>query len=89
MIQPYSHKSKPSEAEETYYRQKEGELISRIQERSSAARERKELAAETGIADDEILLLLQQLGYTRDTVSILHLVPLVQVAWASGSGSPL
>jgi hypothetical protein len=30
---------------------------------------------------------LQELGYTRDTVSLLHLVPLISVAWADNKVS--
>src|ERR1017187_7641658 len=36
------------------------------------------------LADQSILRNLQDLGYTRDTVMLLPLVPLVQVAWADG-----
>ncbi|MDX2029479.1 MAG: hypothetical protein SF339_02350 [Blastocatellia bacterium] len=88
MTHPYLHKSRPSEAQEQYFQQKEAELMARMETRRKQAHELKELAAETGIADEEILAILQELGYTRDTVSILHFVPLVQVAWASGSVTP-
>lgn len=88
MTHPYQHKSKPSKAQEQYFQQKEAELLARMKTRREQARELKELAAETGIADEEILAILHELGYTRDTVSILHFVPLVQVAWASGSVTP-
>ncbi len=67
--------------EENDFQQKERALIAQIQRR-------KELAALTGIVNEEILTTLQELGYTRETVKLLHLVPLVQVAWASGSVTP-
>lgn len=64
--------------EEKYFRQKEQELIQKI-------RRRRELKEATGVVDEEILNDLQALGYTRETVEkLLHLVPLVQVAWAEG-----
>lgn len=88
MTHPFQHKSKPSKAEEQYFQLKEAELLARMKARREQARELKELAAETGIADEEILAILQEMDYTRETVSILHFVPLVQVAWASGSVTP-
>jgi hypothetical protein len=88
MTHPYQHKSKPSKDQEQYFQQKEAELLARMKTRREQARARQELAAETGIADEEILAILQDMGYTRETVSILHFVPLVQVAWASGSVTP-
>ncbi len=36
-------------------------------------------------SDEEALKALHELGYTRETIGILHLVPLAQIAWASGS----
>ena len=36
------------------------------------------------MADEAILQDLQDLGYTPETVMLLHLVPLVQMAWADG-----
>jgi tellurite resistance protein len=42
------------------------------------------MAERTGVADQEILRDLEALGYKSDTVMLLHLVPLLQVAWAEG-----
>jgi hypothetical protein len=39
------------------------------------------------VADAEILQDLLGLGYTPETVMLLHLVPLVQTAWAEGGVS--
>jgi hypothetical protein len=74
--------------EEEYFRNKEQELLEQIRRRSALHAEREELAEATGIADEEILATLREMGYTRETVGLLHLVPLVQVAWASGSVTP-
>ena len=73
--------------EEEYFRKKEQELLERIRRRTALQAERRELAAVTGIADEEILATLQEMDYTRETVRLLYLIPLVQVAWASGSVS--
>ncbi|HWQ33347.1 MAG TPA: TerB family tellurite resistance protein [Blastocatellia bacterium] len=70
--------------EEEYFRKKEQELIEKMRQRQAADAERREMAAATGLADDELLSDLQELGFTRETVSLLHLAPLVQVAWADG-----
>jgi hypothetical protein len=74
--------------EEEYFRKKEQELVVKIRRRSAMAAQRREMAGVTGIADEEILSTLQELGYTRETVRLLYLVPLIQVAWASGSVTP-
>jgi hypothetical protein len=74
--------------EEEYFRGKEQELIAKLHRRAELEAERQQMAETTGIADEEILAALQELGYTRETVGLLHLVPLVQIAWASGSVTP-
>jgi hypothetical protein len=70
--------------EEEYFRKREEELIDKLRRRDAAEAERERLGAEVGMADEEILQDLQDLGYTADTVSLLHLVPLIEVAWADG-----
>jgi hypothetical protein len=74
--------------EEEYFRKKEQELIEQIRRRNAKQEERQELAEAVGVVDEEILATLEELGYTRDTVKLLHLVPLAQIAWASGSVTP-
>ena len=73
--------------EEEYFRKQELELIERMRQRTAQENERQELAATLGVTDAEILNTLQEMGYTRATVLLLYLVPLVQVAWAEGSVS--
>ncbi len=68
-----------------YFNKKEQELVEQIRRRTSKKEERQDLAEAVGVADEEILATLQEMGYTRETVGLLHLVPLVQIAWASGS----
>src|SRR5688572_10184253 len=70
--------------EEEYFRKQEQALIEQMRARQQAEAERQQMAEALGLADDEILRELQALGYTRETVSLLHLAPLVQVAWAEG-----
>jgi hypothetical protein len=73
--------------EEDYFRRKEQELIAKMREKAAAQAVQAELGAKTGVADAELLQALQELGYTADTISLLHVVPLVQMTWADGSVS--
>lgn len=70
--------------EEEYFRRKEQEVIAKLREKAAAEAARAELGAHTGVADAQILADLQELGYTAETINLLHLVPLVQMAWAEG-----
>ena len=62
-------------------------MIAKLQQRTHEEAGRRNLAERTGVADDEVLRDLEALGYTSDTVMLLHLAPLVQVAWAEGGVS--
>jgi hypothetical protein len=73
--------------EEEYFRKRELELIEKLRRRGEEAAGRRQLAERSGLADEDILKDLQALGYTPETVMLLHLVPLVQMAWAEGSVS--
>jgi hypothetical protein len=52
--------------------------------RAAGEEQRRRLGQETGVGDDDVLRDLQELGYTPETVMLLHLVPLIQTAWAEG-----
>jgi len=73
--------------EEAYFHKREQELIEKLRRRGEEAAARRQLGERAGVADEEILKDLQALGYTPETVMLLHLVPLVQMAWAEGSVS--
>ena len=45
---------------------------------------RKDLGHKTGLDDPELLQELHDLGFTPDTVGLLPLVPVIQMAWAEG-----
>jgi tellurite resistance protein len=70
--------------EEEYFRKQEEVLIDRLRQRAREEATRRDMAERTGVADHEVLRDLEALGYMPDTVMLLHLVPLVQVAWADG-----
>ena len=70
--------------EEEYFHRKEREVIEKTRVRAAADEQRRRLGQETGVANDDVLHDLQDLGYTPETVMLLHLVPLIQIAWAEG-----
>ena len=70
--------------EEQYFLKKEKELLEELRLQARRQSGRTDLAEATGIADEEILRELQGLGYSRDTVKLLYLVQLLQVAWTEG-----
>lgn len=67
--------------EEEYFRKKEQELIEKLRKR---AEERRGLAQAVGIENEELLEILREMGFDRQTVVLLTLVPLLQVAWSDG-----
>jgi hypothetical protein len=73
--------------EEEYFRKREQELIDKMRRRAAQDAARQGLAERTGVADKEILDDLVAMGYTPETVMLLHLVPLLKVAWAEGGVS--
>lgn len=77
----------PSSKEEEYFRKKDAELIEKMLQQGRSEGERKQLAEAAEVTDPQILQDLQTLGYTKDTVRLLHVVPLLCVAWADGSVS--
>ena len=70
--------------EEEYFRKKDRELIDRMRQAATAAQARADMGARTGLTDPQLLDELQALGFTPDTVALLPLIPVVQVAWAEG-----
>jgi hypothetical protein len=70
--------------EEDYFRKRDRELIERMRQATAAEQTRKDLQAKTGLQDPELVRDLQELGFTTDTVALLPLVPVLQVAWAEG-----
>ena len=74
--------------EDEYFRKKDQQLIERMRQAGATERGRRDLGAKIGIDDPEMLKELQALGFTPDTVILLPLVPVVQMAWADGSVAP-
>jgi hypothetical protein len=70
--------------EEEYFRKKDRELIEKMKKAAAGEQSRREMGERTGLTDPEMLRDLEELGFTPDTVSLLPLVPVLQVAWAEG-----
>jgi alkylhydroperoxidase family enzyme len=73
--------------EEEYFRKKEQELIAKLQQRARAEAEREGLAKAAGVTSEQILEALREMGLDRETVALLHFIPLLEVAWSDGSVS--
>ena len=73
--------------EEDYFRQKDRELLEKMRAAAAADQTRKELGSATGIQDAALLQELEGLGFTPNTIALLPLVPVLQVAWAEGGVS--
>lgn len=73
--------------EEDYFRKRDRELIERMRAAAAAEQTRRDLEAKTGLHDPALLRDLEELGFTPDTIALLPLVPIVQVAWAEGGVS--
>ena len=73
--------------EDEYFRRKDRELVERLRQAAAANQARQELEVRSGIQDPALLQELEALGFTSETVSLLPLVLIVQVAWAEGGVS--
>jgi hypothetical protein len=67
----------------TEFLEKEQELIEKMRRRRES-NDLEEMAYATGIVDQDVLETLQELGYSPETVRLMPIIPLVQVAWAEG-----
>jgi hypothetical protein len=70
--------------EEDYFRKKDRELIEKIRQAAATERARKDLGQKAGLDDPQLVQELQDLGFTPETVGLLPLVPIIQMAWAEG-----
>jgi len=75
--------------EEEYFRRRDQELIEKLRRNAASKAERQKLAQEAGVAEDDAVVQdLEALGWSGDALKLLHLYPLVQVAWADGKVEP-
>ena len=70
--------------EEEYFQRKERELLERIRQRAQAERQLRELGESMGVTDPAVIHELAELGFTLETVKLLPLIPVLEMAWAEG-----
>lgn len=70
--------------EDEYFWRKDQELIEKMRRAAASDKARRELGRKAGLDDPELVHELSALGFTIDTVDLLPLMPLVQMAWAEG-----
>jgi hypothetical protein len=70
--------------EDEYFRKRDRELIEKMRRAAAIEQAQRDMSEKTGLNDPEILQELRTLGFTPDTVALLPLIPLIQIAWAEG-----
>ena len=74
--------------EEEYFRKRDRELIDKMRQAAAAEEARGELGRKTGLDDPALLKELQDLGFTPETVVLLPVLPVLEMAWAEGEITP-
>ena len=74
--------------EEEYFRKRDRELIEKMRQAAAAEQARGELGRKTGLEDPALLKELQELGFTPETVILLPVLPLLEMAWAEREITP-
>ena len=82
---PGKHKRLTTERE--YFHRLDVELIDQMRKRAALREERQRLAEVSHVNDEAILNALAEVGFNHGNATLLHLVPLIQVAWIDGSVS--
>ncbi|MHC4429946.1 MAG: tellurite resistance TerB family protein [Planctomycetota bacterium] len=77
--------------EEQWFHEKEARLRQRMREeiegRAAAEQNKRKIKAGLGTDDKTVIERIQALGLDGDVVQVIHLLPLVQIAWADGTVS--
>jgi hypothetical protein len=74
--------------EEEYFQRKDRELVEKMRQRAEAERQLRELGERIGVTDPEVSHELAELGFTPETVRLLPLIPVLEMAWAGGGVTP-
>jgi hypothetical protein len=70
--------------EEDYFQKKDRELIEQMRKRAKVQEQLRELGEQVGVTDPELSRELAELGFTPETVKLLPLMPVLEMAWAEG-----
>jgi len=71
-----------------YCRRREAEAIERLRKEEARKAERAAMGDIIGSQEPKIMAKLEVLGFNHETVKLLHLLPLVQTAWADNRVDP-
>ena len=74
--------------EEDYFQKKDRELIEKLRQQAKAQQQLREMGERIGVTDPEISRELAELGFTPETVQLLPLIPVLEMAWAEGGVTP-
>ena len=74
--------------EDDYFRKQDRELIERMRQAAAADQAGRALRERSGIDDPDLIREFARLGFSAETVTLLPLVPILQVAWADAGISP-
>jgi hypothetical protein len=74
-------------SEDDYFRQRDNALIEAMRQQAATDATRERLSQRVGVTDDRVLRTLEALGLSEETVPLLHILPLVHVAWIDGTVS--
>jgi hypothetical protein len=73
--------------EEDYFQKKDRELIEKMRQQAKLEQQTRELGDQVGVTDPAIIGELAELGFTPETVKLLPLIPVIEMAWAEGGVS--
>jgi hypothetical protein len=74
--------------EEEYFQKKDRELVEKMRQQAKAEAQLRELGGQVGVTDPQLIHELAELGFTPETVKLLPLIPVLEMAWAEGGVTP-
>ena len=77
-------KEREKAAEDTYFESQDQELIATMKRRIGRAEERRKLAEAAHTDDTDIIEVLDELGYTAETLPVLFFMPVLEKLWSEG-----
>jgi hypothetical protein len=70
--------------EDAYFQKRDRELIEQMRQRAKAQQQLRELGEQVGVTEPELSRELAEMGFTPETVKLLPLIPILEMAWAEG-----
>ncbi len=74
--------------EDEYFLQKEEQMRAayraELETKAKAAAERRRIGEQIGVTDEAFAERIRAVGFDGDNAKVLHLMPLIEVAWADG-----